>query len=111
MTTPRRLRRTAAAAWLALMLVALAGVAAGATEGGTVEVPRFEELRENAGETAQEFLPPDYEGPGFFSWMIFPLLIVGIIAFVAVMARYLQWQPRFAREREAKLKKTKASRA
>lgn len=111
MTTPRRLRRHAAGALLAVLLVALVGSGAGATEGGPVEVPRFEDLRDSRGETAREFLPEDYEGPGFFDWMIFPLLIVGVIAFVAVMARYLQWQPRFARERDAKLKKTKASRA
>ncbi len=105
-----RARRVVAVVVLAVAVVIVGALGAAATESGVEFVP-FEELSEQAGAPAQQFLPPAYEGPGFFEWMIFPLLIVGVVAFAVVLARYLQWQPRFARERSEKLKKNKVSQA
>lgn len=89
------------AAGLVVVVALLLGAPAVATEGeGAVEIPDYEELAAN--EAAQDFLPEEYDPPGFFSWFIYPLLALGLLAALAVGFRYFQWQPRFMREAQEK---------
>lgn len=91
-------------ALIVMFLLALVPAAAHAVEGGGVEVPDFSELRESSSDTAQQFLPEDYERPGFFDWWVIPLIAVGVLASLYVLVRYLVYQPKFAREAEEREK-------
>lgn len=82
-----------------LVVGALAGPA-GATEGPAVEFREYDEIRTNASDVGAEFLPEEYEMPGFFDWLIIPLVAVGILATAVTLFRYLIAQPRFEREAE-----------
>lgn len=83
---------------IALLLTGLLGGVATATEGGAHEVPEYSEILESSSDTAREFLPEAYERPGFFDWFVYPLLGVGVLATLAVLLRYLVFQPKFAEE-------------
>lgn len=65
--------------------------------------PDIDELCQE-GTIAAEFCPERYEEPSWFQWLIYPLLIVGLVMAVLLLIAYLTWQPRFAREREEKRK-------
>jgi hypothetical protein len=86
-------------------LTGSAGVAAATEEGGEPAqqepLPSFTEVGSQS-EIAQEFLPEEYVAPSWFQWLLFPLLILGIIATLAVLFAYLVWQPKFANEQKTK---------
>jgi hypothetical protein len=84
-----------------LLLGVMASTAA-ATEAGGVEHLEYEEIVDNAGEAGQEFLPAEYEMPGFFDWLIIPLVVAGVLITALVLLRYLVSQPRFSKEAEAR---------
>lgn len=89
---------------LGLMLVGMVAVPAVATEGGS-DFTEYEDIRQNASSVSEQFLAPDAEDaerPGFFDWMIFPLAAAGIVITLLIVVRYLMFQPRFAREADAR---------
>lgn len=96
---------------VALVLVMLVGLALGSAgtaaateaEGPAQQepLPSFSEVGSQS-DIAQEFLPEGYEGPSWFQWLLFPLLIVGIVVTVAVLFAYLVWLPKFADEQKTK---------
>lgn len=65
--------------------------------------PDIDELCEE-GTIAEEFCPETYEEPSWFQWLIYPLLIVGLVMVTLMLIAYLTWHPRFAKEREEKLR-------
>lgn len=91
---------------LLLVLGGLGGPAAAteAEEGGVggapeeVRPPTIEELRQQSGETAQEFFPEPVEQPAWFRFLLWPLVGAGVLISLFVFLRYLQWQPHFSRE-------------
>lgn len=99
--------RTLGILLLGLLVV---GVMAGpvlATEA-EVHAPTMEEIRENASDVGVAFLTPDeeeQERPGFFDWIIYPVAAIGVLMTFFVVAQYLVFQPRFAREAEARAKR------
>ena len=82
-----------------LLLVGVMTSTAMATEA-EVEHREYEEIVEIAGESGQEFLPPEYEMPGFFDWIVLPLVILAVLITGLVLMRYLMNQPRFSKEAE-----------
>lgn len=84
--------------------VGVAGTAA-ATEAGSPAqqepLPSFDEAGSGT-DIAKEYRPDAYVEPGWFQWLVFPLLILGIVATGAVLFAYLKWQPRFADEAKTK---------
>lgn len=64
--------------------------------------PDIEELCRE-GTIAEEYCPERYEEPSWFQWLIYPLLIAGVVMVVLMALFYLVWQPHFAREREEKM--------
>jgi hypothetical protein len=78
---------------------ALATTAVAVEGGGAHRLP-YEEIVERAGEAGGEFLPPEYERPGFFDWIVYPLVGAGVVITGMVLFRYLIAQPRFSREAE-----------
>lgn len=80
----------------------LVGVMAGAATAA--EAPdnfvEYEQIQENASDIGAEFLPEEYEIPGFFDYLIIPLIGAGVLITGAVLFRYLINQPRFERESE-----------
>jgi hypothetical protein len=74
--------------------------AAVATEGGAAERPAYEEIVERAGDAGGQFLPEEYERPGFFDWIILPLVVLGVVITTLILVRYLASQPRFTAEAE-----------
>ncbi|MGH8907708.1 MAG: hypothetical protein ACRD0K_14605 [Egibacteraceae bacterium] len=102
------LTRLAGVALVLVMLVSLAlgsaGVAGATEAGGPAQqepLPSFSEVGSQS-DIAQEFLPPEYNEPSWFQWLLFPLLIIGIVATAAVLFAYLAWQPRFANDQKTK---------
>ncbi len=78
--------------------------AALATEGAPAQqepLPSFDEVGSQS-DIAQEYLPEEYVEPGWFQWVYFPLLIVGIVATGVVLFFYLVWQPKFADDQKKK---------
>jgi hypothetical protein len=97
-------KRLCAAALLVLLcLLTLSGPALAVQGTGTAteraEPPTYEELRQQAGEHAEEFFHEPYEPPPFFRFFAYPLLIVGVLGSAAVLLLFLLWQPSFVRER------------
>lgn len=98
------LKRSPAMVRLAGLLVLVALLTLGVLSGSALatEAPEhfreYSEIRENASGVGQEFLPEEYEIPGFFDWMIIPLVALGVLITVAILLRYLISQPRFERE-------------
>lgn len=84
-----------------LLMVGVLSGAAGAAESPS-HFTEYSEIQENASDVGAEFLPPEYEMPGFFDWLIIPLIALGVLITAAVLMRYLIAHPRF--EREAKEK-------
>lgn len=80
----------------------LVGVMAGAAIAA--EAPpnfqEYEQIRENASDVGAEFLPDEYEIPGFFDYLIIPLVAAGVLITIVVLFRYLINHPRFERESE-----------
>ena len=87
-----------------LMLSGLLFMGAVTTSAVAVEAggdfTEYEDIVENAGEAGGEFLPDEYEIPGFFDYFRFPLIAAGIIVTAGVLGYYLIAQPRFQREAE-----------
>ncbi len=102
-------QRSAMVLAMLFALLALAGVAVSgpvlAVEEDELEVeeapppPDYEELCRE-GTIAEEYCPEPYEEPSWFQWLIYPLLIAGLVMATGMLVAYLIWQPRFARERE-----------
>lgn len=65
------------------------------------ELPAYDEVGTGS-ETAKQFRPEPYEQPSLFRALLYPLLIIALIALVGVLILYLWWQPRFSQEREEK---------
>lgn len=84
-----------------LLLTGAMASAAVATEG-EVEFREYEEIVENASDAGMEHIPEEYEMPGFFDWMIYPLVGIGVLVTIGVLGYYLVAQPRFERESEEK---------
>ena len=84
-----------------LLVVGVLGTPATATEAPS-HFREYEEIQANTSEVGAEFLPPEYEMPGFFDWMIIPLIAAGILITAAVLLRYLMAHPRFEREAKAR---------
>lgn len=89
----------------ATMLAGLAAPASAveAPDGEESPPPDIEELCRE-GSVAAEFCPETYEEPSWFQWLIYPLLILGLVMATAMLIAYLTWQPRFASEAEEKKK-------
>lgn len=85
----------------AMAAPALAVEAEEGEEAEHEELPSFEEVGTGS-ETAKEFRPEPYEQPSLFRAILYPLLIIAIVALVGILVLYLWWQPRFSQEREAK---------
>lgn len=81
-------------------MVGMFGATAAATEAEGGEFVEYEEIVAEAGEAGGEYLPEEYDIPGFFDWIIIPLVAVGVLVTLAVLGYYLFAQPRFARETE-----------
>lgn len=84
---------------IGLLIVGALGTTALATEAEG-EFREYEEIVAEAGEAGGEYLPEEYDIPGFFDWIIIPLVAVGVLVTVIVLGYYLFAQPRFARETE-----------
>lgn len=82
-----------------LLLVGVLATTAAATEA-EVEFREYDEIVEIAGESGGEFLPEEYEMPGFFDWIVLPLVILAVVVTALVLMRYLMSQPRFSKEAE-----------
>lgn len=86
---------------LGLLLAGAMAVPALAAEGGgETHFKEYEEIVETAGDAGGEFLPEEYARPGFFDWIVYPLVAAGIVITSLVLVRYLFAQPRFTREAE-----------
>lgn len=102
------LKRTAAMAMPAVLVMLAVVLMVGALSGAAqaTEAPshfrEYSEIRENASDVGAEFLPDEYDIPGFFDWLIIPLVAAGVLITVAVLLRYLIAHPRFEREAKAK---------
>lgn len=90
-----------------MLLVGGAGPAMAVEDGAEIQRPTLEELGCDAPVEERPLVCPADDAaapPGWFVVASIPLAVLGLIAVVAVLMRYLQWQPRFAREREQKVK-------
>ncbi|CAN5165624.1 hypothetical protein BH20ACT9_BH20ACT9_14070 [soil metagenome] len=98
-------------ALLVLVLACLAGVAAPAaaqeepvgteTPVETGPPPSVDEVtRDNP--VAREYRPDPYVTPSFTPWLLYPLLLAGVVAALLILLLYLVWQPRFASEARRK---------
>jgi hypothetical protein len=81
----------------AMLVVGGVSGTAHAADGPRIE---YDEIRANATDAGAEFLPEEFEIPGFFDWLIIPLIAGGVVVTIAILGRYLVSQPRFAREAE-----------
>jgi hypothetical protein len=93
---------------LALCLL-LVGSLAGPAVAAEVERHHYsyEEIRDQASEVSQGFLPEAHEPPSLFQWIIYPSIVVAILVALAVLFTYLVWMPRFAQERAEKERKAR----
>lgn len=90
---------------LGLLAVGLVATPALATEGEETHFTEYEDIRENASDIGAQYLDPDAEEAeraGFFDWMIYPLAGIGVLITGFIIFQYLVFQPRFAREAEAR---------
>ena len=74
------------------------GAAPSEAEGGHVTI---DDIGTN-NEVSNQYKPEPAEAPPFMRFLSWPLAIVGFIVAMALLLRYLQWQPRFAEERRSK---------
>ena len=95
---------------LALALVVVGGMAApafateaggGAPAGEEGRSPTIEEIG-TQNEVSDQYRPEPAEAPGFTQWMVWPLVIIGVLMGLALLMAYLKHQPRFAEERRSK---------
>ena len=70
-----------------------------ATEEGPA--PGIDEIG-TQNEVSSQYLPEPAEHPPFMRVFYIPLAIGAFLIVAALLARYLQWQPRFAEERRSK---------
>lgn len=84
---------------LGLLLVGMLASPATAAESD-VEFREYDEIVEIAGDSGGEFLPEEYDMPGFFDWIVLPLVILAVVITALVLLRYLMSQPRFSKEAE-----------
>ncbi|HUG86138.1 MAG TPA: hypothetical protein VMM13_16360 [Euzebya sp.] len=102
------LKRTVAMARPAGLLLMVGLLMVGVLSGPAIatEAPshfrEYEEIQENASDVGAEFLPAEYDIPGFFDWLIIPLVAAGVLITAAVLLRYLISHPRFEREAREK---------
>jgi hypothetical protein len=85
-----------------LSVGALAGAALAAEEEDGVDHgprPSLEELGTQS-EVSRDFFPEEAESPVFTEFILYPLLIGGLIAAFVILALYLKWQPDFEDERQ-----------
>ncbi len=90
---------------LGMLVLGLTASPALATEGEETHFTEYEDIRENASDISTAFLDPDAEEserPGFFDWMIYPLAGIGVLITGFILFQYLVFQPRFAREADAR---------
>lgn len=90
---------------LALLTIGALAAPAIATEGGEAVHHEYEDIAAGASDVGAEFLPEEYTRPPFFDWFVFPLIGAGVLISALIVARYLAWQPRFAREAREKSKR------
>ncbi|MGI9017242.1 MAG: hypothetical protein ACR2HR_09100 [Euzebya sp.] len=88
-----------------ILLVGSLVSVAGATEAEGGEYVEYEQIVENSTDAGAEFLPAEYDIPGFFDWIIIPLVGVGVLVTAGLLGYYLIAQPRFAREAEERSKR------
>lgn len=94
-------RLVGVAAIVALLLVGLLGAAAFAAEAEEADhgpPPTLEELGSQS-EISREFFPEAAEEPVFAPFLVYPLLVVGLLVAFGVLFLYLRWQPAFEDER------------
>jgi hypothetical protein len=89
---------------LAGTLFAGAALAVEAEPHGPTELPGIDEIGSQS-EIAREHFPEPYEAPSVMPKLLYPMLIVAVIATIAILGLYLLWQPRFAEERKSKTKR------
>lgn len=98
---------------LVLVLLSLAALPALAVEEledpGVTGVEEQEPLPDidsigTQNETSRQFFPEPYEEPSLFPPILFGLLIAGGVIATVLLIMYLLWQPRFAQERQKKVK-------
>jgi hypothetical protein len=85
-----------------LLGAVLAGPALAVEEGAPTDhsnLPSIDEIGTQS-EISREFFPEPYTAPSVFDKLVYPLLIVAMVATLGVLALYLLWQPRFAEERK-----------
>lgn len=96
---------------IALGMVLLCALAAPAfateAEGGAVPAEGEEEpvTIDDIGtnnEVSNQYKPEPAEAPPFMRFLSWPLAVAGFVVVMALLLRYLQWQPRFAEERRSK---------
>jgi hypothetical protein len=107
-------KRVMGVALLALLLLSLMALPALAVEdaeeeGGVPSVEEQEPLPDidsigTQNETSRQFFPEAYEEPSLFPPIVYGLLITGAIIALVLLVMYLLWQPRFAQERQKKVK-------
>jgi hypothetical protein len=88
---------------VALLSVGLLAGAALAVEeeggGGHGPLPTLEELGTQS-EVSRGFFPEEAEKPVFTDFLLYPLLVGGLVVAFILLVLYLKWQPTFAEERE-----------
>ena len=89
---------------LALALLVVVPTVAAAVEEDSVEAEEVEprpELSEIGTQAAREggFFPEEYESPQWFQWLLYPLIVVGVLMAIGILGYYLLRQPDFERER------------
>jgi hypothetical protein len=88
---------------VAVLTLGLLAVPALAVEeeggGGYGPLPELNEIGTQS-ETSQRFFPEEAEEPVFAPFLLYPLLVLGLIIALAVLFLYLRWMPTFAEERE-----------
>lgn len=60
--------------------------------------PTLDELGTQS-EVSRDFFPEEAESPVFTDFLLYPLLIGGLLAALAILGLYLKWQPDFEQER------------
>lgn len=96
-------RRVLAVAALLLMIVAVPTAPALAVEedegagADHHDLPSISEVGTQS-EISKRFFPEEAEEAPFEDALIYPLMAVGVIVVLVVLALYLKWQPSFAEE-------------
>jgi 4-amino-4-deoxy-L-arabinose transferase-like glycosyltransferase len=99
-------RRLLGVTILALLLsVLFAALPAAAVEEdgrpAPYDMPGIDELGTQS-EIARQFFPEPSDPPPFTSWLVYPLLGLGLLVVLVVLALYLRWHPSFSEEEQAR---------